>query len=157
MPNIPMSNREQSPQHESALRGVRIEKLPITHEDTRRSFTEFFDSRDIGFNSGVVRIGGIKIMGIKQPADDEETVVGGHWEQGSEVIWVQQGEITTLRLADVNTGEEEIHQHISAATRVILPRLVAHQLRFSGPATLIIMNEIPFSPAKLVIYPPWIK
>ncbi len=139
---------EQAPKIESALSRVQIDSTPIGHEDGRRSSTEIFSSPDITIRDS-------KCLVVKQPPEGTEAVIGGHWEKGVEIIWVQHGEISTLRLADVATGEEETHEHVSAGTRVILPPMVAHQLRFTGPATLIVFNEVPFIPEKLVVYPPW--
>ena len=145
---------EQGPSSESALRRVRIEQLPITHEDPRRSFTEFFDSNLLPADLGPVKIGGVKLMDITQPKEGEDVVVGGHWEQATEVIWVREGEISSLKLADINTREEALYENLPAGTRIILPPLIAHQLRFKNAASLVILNEAPFSPAKLQIYPP---
>lgn len=149
-----LNRKEGAPQHESALSGVRIERLPVTSEDYRRRLTEYFDSNNIGLGPNV-KIGGVKTLEIKQPSEGEEIVVGGHWEQGAEVIWIHDGKISSLKLADVTTGEEMQYEHISAGSRVILPPMVAHQLRFTGPASLTILNEVPFSPDKLIVYPSW--
>lgn len=143
-----MARQEEAPRSESALSRVQIDPTPIGHEDGRRASTEIFSSPDITIRDS-------KCLRVKQPPDGTEAVIGGHWEKGTEIIWVQEGEITTLRLADVNTGEEATHEHVSAGTRVILPPMVAHQLRFRGAAMLIVFNEVPFVPEKLVIYPPW--
>lgn len=137
---------EQTPQFGTGLAGVVVETLPITHADSRRFFTEFFDSAQVG-------IGGVKVMNIEQPPTGQETVVGGHWEKGLEVIFVQSGSISRLLLADVNTREERSYKNIGANSRVILPPNIAHRLSFRQPASLIILNEVPFSPAKLVPYP----
>ncbi|MBI2335079.1 hypothetical protein HYU96_04775 [Candidatus Daviesbacteria bacterium] len=133
---------------QSALSGVRIDRMPIAHADARRTAVEIFSSPGITIRDS-------KVLMVNQPPEGKEAVIGGHWEQGIEIIYVQAGEIDTLRLADVNTGEEISHQHLSEGTRVTLPPQIAHQLRFRGPATLIVFNEVPFTPEKLVIYPPW--
>lgn len=143
-----MLRQERTLQHESALSGVRIDLMSIAHADTRRTAVENFSSPGITIRDA-------KVLTVNQPSEGEETVIGGHWEQGIEIIYVQEGEIATLRLADVNTGDEVRHEHVSAGTRVTLPPQVAHQLRFRGAATLVIFNEVPFTPEKLVVYPPW--
>src|SRR5690242_14138400 len=106
-----------SAEHKMGLSGVTIEKLPTTHEDIRRSFVEIFDTANVHLRRKPIKIGDIRIMDIKHPADGREIVVGGHWEQGAELIWVLEGEISKLKLADVNTGEEAIFEHIGTGTR----------------------------------------
>lgn len=139
-----------NPEHESKLGRVQIDRMPIAHSDARRTAVEIFSSPGITIRDS-------KVLMVNQPPEGEEAVIGGHWEQGIEIIYVQAGAIDTLRLADVDTGEEISHHQLSAGTRVILPAHVAHQLRFRGSATLIIFNEIPFTPEKLVVYPPWAR
>lgn len=136
------------PEQQSALSRVRIDIMPIAHSDARRTAVEVFSAADI-----IIR--DAKVLTVNQPPDGEEAVIGGHWEQGIEIIYVHAGEIDTLRLADVNTGDERMYQHLSESTRIMLPSYVAHQFRFRGPATLLVFNEVPFTPAKLVVYPPW--
>lgn len=137
-----------SEQPSSALGEVRIDHTPIVHSDARRAAVEIFSS------TGII-IRDAKILMVEQPIDGKESVIGGHWEKGLEIIYVQQGEIATLKLADVNTGDEVSYGHVSAGTRIILPAGVAHQFRFREAATLLVFNEVPFTPEKLVIYPPW--
>lgn len=132
----------------SVLSRVTVDRMPIAHADPRRTAVEIFSSPGITIRDS-------KVLMVNQPPEGEEAVIGGHWEQGIEIIYVQAGEIDTLRLADVNTGDEVRYEHVSERTRVILPPQVAHQLRFRGPATLMIFNEVPFTPEKLVVYAPW--
>lgn len=133
---------------QAALSKIQIDHMPVVHTDARRTAVEIF-------SSPAITIRDAKVLMVNQPPEGEEAVIGGHWEQGIEIIYVQEGEIAALRLADVNTGEEVQYEHVSAGTRVILPSLVAHQLRFRGPAILMIFNEVPFTPEKLVVYSPW--
>lgn len=32
---------------------------------------------------------------------------------------------------------------------------ITHELTFEKATTLFVLNEVPFTPAKLVVYPPW--
>lgn len=137
-----------SPEPQPVLSRVTIDKMPVAHSDVRRAAVEIFSSSDITIRDA-------KVLEVHQPPEGKESIIGGHWEQGIEIIYVQKGEIDSLRLADVKTGVEVKHEHILAGTRVILPPQVAHQLRFRGPATLMIFNEVPFTSEKLVVYPPW--
>lgn len=145
-----MERSELNPvtEQQSALSRVRIDRMPIAHVDARRTAVEIFSSPEITIRDS-------KVLMVNQPPEGQEAVIGGHWEQGMEIIYVQAGEIATLRLADVNTGDQTSYEHLSEGTRVILPPGVAHQLRLKGPATLMIFNEIPFTPEKLVVYPSW--
>lgn len=97
-------------EQQSALSRVTIDRMPIVHEDARRTAIEIFSSPDITIRDA-------KVLMVNQPPEGKEAVIGGHWEQGIEIIYVQEGEITTLRLTDVNTGDELRHEHISAGTR----------------------------------------
>ncbi len=133
---------------QSALSGVRIDRMPIAHADARRTAVEIFSSPSITIRDS-------KVLMVNQPPEGTEAVIGGHWEKGIEIIYVQQGEMTVLRLVDINTGEQARHEHLSEGTRIILPPGIAHQFRFTGQATLMIFNEVPFTPEKLVIYPTW--
>ena len=130
------------------LAGVVVETLPITHSDNRRSFVEFFDSLE-----GKYSMRGVKVMNIKKPPKDGEIVVGGHWEKAREVIYVLSGRIDNLRVADVETQEEKDIGPIPAGRRIMLPPNIAHRLTFIEEAVLIVLNEAPFSPAKLKPYP----
>lgn len=145
-----MERSELNPitEQQSALSRVRIDAMPIAHADARRTAVEIFSSPGITIRDS-------KVLMVNQLPEGQEAVIGGHWEQGIEIIYVQSGEIDTLRLADVNTGDEERYEHLSAGTRIMLPPHVAHQFRLRGPATLMIFNEVPFTPEKLVVYPPW--
>lgn len=101
------------PEQQSALSRVQIDHMPVAHADTRRTAVEIFSSAGITIRDA-------KVLMVNQPPEGKEIVIGGHWEQGVEIIYVQDGEIAALRLADVNTGD-----------------------------------EVPFTPEKLVVYPPW--
>ncbi len=131
-----------------ALASVRIDWMPIAHQDNRRIAVEIFSAPGITIRDS-------KVLVVNQPKEGEETIIGGHWEKGLEIIYVQAGEISTLRLADVQTGDEGKYDNLLQGTRIMMPSGIAHQLRFRNSATLMIFNEIPYSPDKLVIYPPW--
>lgn len=143
-----MGKVESAPEQPSALSRVTIDMMPVAHADARRTAVEVVSSPDITLRD-------IKILTVNQPPEGQESVIGGHWEQGVELIYVQEGVISRLRLADVDTGDEASFEGLSAGTRIILPAHVAHQFRFRQPATLVVCNEVPFTPEKLVVYPPW--
>lgn len=138
----------RGPEGLSTLSKVTIDMMPVAHADARRTAVEIFSSADITIRDA-------KVLMVNQPAAGEETVIGGHWEQGIEIIYVQEGTIAALRLADVETGDEARHENLAKGTRIILPPHVAHQFRFRQAATLVVCNEVPYTPAKLVVYPPW--
>lgn len=139
---------DRGPEHPSALSRVTIDMMPVAHADARRTAVEIFSSADLTIRDA-------KVLMVNQPAAGQETVIGGHWEQGIEIIYVQEGAISTLRLADVDIGDEVSHENLAQGTRIILPAQVAHQFRFREAATLVVCNEVPYTPAKLVVYPPW--
>lgn len=144
-----MNSREiESSEYSSLISGVRIDRIPTVDEDRRRTAVEIFSSSGLTIRDS-------KILMVNKPPEDKEFIIGGHWEQGVEIIFVQQGEISTLRLADVDSGAEEQFEHLPAGTRIFLPPHVAHQFRFRDQAPLLVFNEVPFTPAKLVVYHPW--
>lgn len=142
------SELEPDAEQRSALSRVTVDRMPTAHADARRTAVEIFSSADITIRDA-------KVLMVNQPAAGEETIIGGHWEQGIEIIYVQEGAIAALRLADVDTGDEARHENLAKGTRIILPSYVAHQFRFREAATLIVCNEVPYTPAKLVVYPLW--
>ncbi len=141
-----MLNPEMEGGLDSPLRRVELHRLSSTHEDNRRVLTELFCSPDIIISDA-------KIMNIKAPPPGKRTVVGGHAEKGLEIQVVLSGEITLLELKDVVTGEEIEHKHLQACTKIVLPAGVVHRLTFYNAATLLVCNEIPFKPDKLVKHP----
>lgn len=138
----------RGPEHPSALSRVTIDIMLVAHADARRTAVEIFSSAGITIRDA-------KVLLVNQPAAGVETVIGGHWEQGIEIIYIQEGAIAVLKLADVDTGDEARHENLGKGTRIILPAHVAHQFRFREAATLMVCNEVPFTPEKLVVYPPW--
>lgn len=133
---------------ESKLSGVRVDQISVTHEDSRRAMTEIISSPNITLRD-------IKLLEIHQPNSGSEFVVGGHWEQGLEVQYIVTGSMARLDVADVESGDEKSFQNLPTGTRIYLPPGIAHMMTFTEAATLFVLNEVPYTPAKLVVYLPW--
>lgn len=79
------------------MKGVRVCKANVVHEDERRRLVEI--------QNGQVDIKNFKILEVK-----EDSYLGGHWHQYPEVMYVMKGRVWNYKMKNVDTNEEEVFE-----------------------------------------------
>lgn len=128
---------------ESPLEGVKIETVPITHEDGRRGITEFQNDKELPFRN-------MKVIRIKSAPEGEHMRLGDHYHEDIELFFLESGKIDRIVLEDPDTGERVEKTDIGPNSRIELPPNVAHTLFFTQASVLMAFSENEFNPENLV-------
>lgn len=96
------------------MRGVKVYKATLVHEDDRRKLVELMNGQFAGKN--------IKILEVK-----EDSYLGGksgHWHQYSECMYIMKGKVWDYVMENVDTKERETYKFDEGDVVVRGPRII---------------------------------
>ena len=77
------------------MKGIKIIKAKVVNEDARRKLIEI--------QNGQIGIRNLKILEVK-----EDSYLGGHWHQYSEVMYIMKGKVRDYKMTNIDTNESEV-------------------------------------------------
>ena len=115
-----------------SIKGVIHETREADHEDNRRSLFTAFNGDINGFEAKQV-----KFLVVK-----EDTEMGGHYHNYSELFYLLEGE-GTFTLKDLETQEIEKYKMVKGS-RILIPPKVAHKVNIKKDSILVGCTEEPY-------------
>lgn len=132
-----LERRDMRPR--GSLRDFAIESAHVLHEDPRRRIYGVslnVEQIDEDYTSTV----DTKIIDI-DASNDSPVILGEHYHDTAEVLYIIDGEVQTCTLEDVATQEQTVLRNLAHHTKLYIPPRVAHRLRFVQPTRLLYLNE----------------
>ncbi len=113
-----------------------VEPIDPTHEDDRRTITEWVNGKEEFRNAVVIET---------NPYGKKALVLGNHYHaKKTETFLLLSGKITRLLLADTESDEKEDIMIIDPLARIFMPPGIAHQFTIIPGSVLLCVSSHPY-------------